>query len=155
MFTVLLAGRFSSSCGTSMAMLLEKRQSNVLLFAADQKDPFFFSTSSMHFAGYHWFRSKKSSKSSQPQPLLKNHGKVIWFFRIRCFFFFRNFTSHFVVFSTYQLLPRVSTLMDSPTSNPPIRSWNHWSVRVCSHPGDLPWPFFWRIPGSFLESLGN
>lgn len=24
-----------------MAMLLEKRQSNVLLFAADQKDPFF------------------------------------------------------------------------------------------------------------------
>lgn len=82
----LLAGRFSSSCGASMATLLEKRQSIALLFAADQKDQFFFHI----FCAFCWLSLVSLSpcpKSSQPQPLLKNHGKVAWFWESGAFFF--------------------------------------------------------------------
>lgn len=91
-------------------------------------------------------------KSSQPQPLLKNHGKVAWFFRIRCFFF-KETSLHFVVVNLPTATPGIH-LMDSPTSN---LQFGHGTIDpfACVVIRATFRDVFLRIPGSFLESLGN
>ena len=145
MFTVLLAGRFSSSCGTSMAMLLEKRQSNVLLFAADQKDQFFFHI----FCAFCWLSLVSLKKKSQVFPAAaRKTMEVRLVLRIRCFFSQKlHFTSSW---STYQLLPRFIHLMDSPppTSN---ERYSHGTIDpfACVVIRATWWSFFggsfWRV----------
>lgn len=145
MFTVLLAGRFSSSCGASMATLLEKRQSIALLFAADQKDQF-FSTSSVHFAGYHWFRCLHVPSLPSRSPCWKTMGRSLGF-ENPVLFFSRNFTSQFVVVNLPTATPGIHP-MDSP---PPTLQFGHGTIDpfACVVIRATWWSFFggsfWRF----------